>query len=252
MSYDRPDSKAESLYDHLAELRKRLINCCLILMVATGICYGFSEYLFNFVREPIAHFLPDGGLIYTGPMDKFIAHLKLAFLSGVITSCPFWLYQIWKFIAPGLYSNERKYSAVFIIAGSILFLLGTMFSYFIALPMAFEFLMGFGGDIDKPMISIDQYMSFFTQMSLMFGLSFELPLIIVVLGVMGIISQAFLRKNRKYAIMVLAIGAAIITPPDVLSMLMMLGPLWVLFEIAIFIVGFFEKKRAAVVVNELE
>lgn len=237
-------SRTETLHDHLTDLRKRLINCILILFVATGLCYGFSEKIFDFVRAPIAPYLQDGGLIYTGPLDKFLAHIKLSLLAGVLVSCPFWLYQVWKFVAPGLYQTERKYGVGFIVSGSFLFVLGSAFSYWIALPMAFNFLMTFGGEVDKPMISIDQYMGFFTQMCLMFGIAFELPLVIVLLGMMGIVSQAFLRKNRRYAIMTIAIFAAIITPPDILSMVMMLGPMWFLFELAVLIVGIFEKKRA--------
>ncbi|MEN0057805.1 MAG: twin-arginine translocase subunit TatC [Bdellovibrio sp.] len=252
MKREELDSKAQSLYEHLAELRKRLINCAYILVIATGICYGFSEKIFDFVRAPIAPYLPGGGLIYTGPLDKFIAHLKLSFVCGILISCPFWLHQIWLFVAPGLYAKERKYSMGFIVAGTFLFLLGAVFSYYVALPMAFQFLMSFGGDIDKPMISIDQYMGFFTQMCLMFGVAFELPLVIVVLGMMGIVSQEFLRKNRRYAIMTIAVIAAVITPPDLLSMVMMLAPMWILFESAVLIVGIFEQKRNVSTLNERE
>ncbi|WP_415063621.1 twin-arginine translocase subunit TatC [Bdellovibrio sp.] len=253
MRSEELDSKAQSLYEHLADLRKRLINCAYILVIATGICYGFSEKIFNFVRAPIAPYLPGGGLIYTGPLDKFIAHLKLAFVCGILVSCPFWLYQVWKFIAPGLYAKERRYTLGFILSGTGLFLLGALFSYYIALPMAFQFLMTFGGDIDKPMISIDQYMGFFTQMCLMFGVAFELPLVIVVLGMLGVVSQAFLKKNRRYAIMTIAVIAAVITPPDLLSMIMMLAPMWLLFEISVVIVGVFENKRdLAQRINERE
>lgn len=254
MRREELDSKAQSLYEHLSDLRKCLINCVWILLIATGICYGFSEKIFDFVREPIRPYLPDGGLIYTGPLDKFIAHLKLSLVCGILISCPFWLYQVWNFIAPGLYSKERKYTLGFIVSGTGLFVLGAAFSYWIALPMAFKFLMTFGGDIDKPMISIDQYMGFFTQLCLMFGVAFELPLVIVVLGMMGIVSQSFLRKNRRYAIMTIAVIAAIITPPDLLSMVMMLAPMWVLYEAAVLIVGVFEKKRSedTYAVNERE
>lgn len=253
MKREELDTKAQSLYEHLSDLRKCLINCVWILVIATCICYGFSEKIFDFVREPIRPFLPGGGLIYTGPMDKFVAHLKLSVVAGVLLSCPFWLYQIWKFIAPGLYAKERRYMLGFIISGTFLFVLGAAFSYWIALPMAFEFLMGFGGDVDKPMISIDQYMGFFTQLCLMFGVAFELPLVIVVLGMFGIVSQSFLRKNRRYAVMIIAIIAAILTPPDILSMTMMLVPMWILFEAAVLIVGVFERKREAVhAVNQRE
>ena len=146
-------------------------------------------------------------------------------------------------MAPGLYAKERRYALGFVVSGSVLFVLGAVFSYYIALPMAFQFLMTFGGDIDKPMISIDQYMSFFTQMCLMFGVAFELPLIIVILGMLGLVSQDFLKRNRRYAIMTLAVVSAVITPPDLLSMVMMLVPMLLLFEAGVFIVGLFEKKR---------
>jgi len=247
------EGSGQSLIEHLAELRTRLVQCAFILIVATGICYSFSEKIFNFVRAPIAPYLPGGGLIYTGPMDKFIAHLKLSFVCGILISCPLWLYQVWLFVAPGLYQKEKRYTAGFIISGTGLFLLGAAFSYWIALPMAFQFLMTYGGDVDKPMISIDQYMGFFTQLCLMFGVAFELPLVIVVLGMMGIVSQAFLRKNRRYAVMTIAVIAAVITPPDLLSMIMMLAPMLILFEAAVIIVGIFEKKREEELsVNERE
>lgn len=253
MRSDELDSKAQSLYEHLSELRSRIINCVYILVISTSFCYAYSETIFNYVRKPIAAYLPGGGLIYTGPLDKFIAHLKLSVVCGILVACPFLLYQVWKFIAPGLYAKERKYAIGFILSGTGLFFLGAAFSYFIALPMAFEFLMSFGGDVDKPMISIDQYMGFFTQMCLMFGVAFELPLVIIVLGMMGIVSQAFLRKNRRYAVMIIAILAAVITPPDVLSMILMLAPMWLLFEVSVFVVGIFESKRTeAQRVNERE
>lgn len=252
-SSEELDSKGQSLFEHLAELRIRLVYSAYILIVATGICYGFSEHIFNFIRAPIQPYLPGGGLIYTGPLDKFLAHIKIAFVCGIIISCPLWLYQVWKFVAPGLYQREKKYTFGFIISGTLLFLLGAAFSYWVVLPMAFHFLMNFGGNIDKPMISIDQYLGFFTQMCLMFGVSFELPLIISILGMMGIVSQKFLKEKRRYAIMGLAIAAAIITPPDLMSMLMMLVPMIALYEIGVLVVGIFERSRAAEArVNERE
>ncbi len=253
MSNEEVDLKGQSLFEHLGELRIRLVYCAYILIIATGICYGFSEHIFNFIRAPIQPYLPNGGLIYTGPLDKFIAHIKIAFVCGIIISCPLWLYQVWKFVAPGLYSNEKKYTVGFIFSGTVLFLLGASFSYWVVLPMAFHFLMNFGGNIDKPMISIDQYLGFFTQMCLMFGVSFELPLIISILGMMGIVSQKFLKEKRRYAVMILAIASAIITPPDLMSMIMMLIPMLALYELGVIVVGVFERKRNAEMrVNERE
>ncbi|MGZ3742902.1 MAG: twin-arginine translocase subunit TatC [Pseudobdellovibrionaceae bacterium] len=249
---DQMDEKHQTLVEHLGELRTRIIFCAYALFIATAICYGFSENIFNFVRQPITPYLTNGGLIYTAPMDKFVAHLKISFVCGVIISCPFWLYQIWLFVAPGLYKKEKNYSVGFILAGTLLFLLGVSFSYFVVLPMAFHFLMTYGGEVDKPMITIDHYLGFFTQMCLMFGAAFELPLILIILGMLGIVSQKFLREKRRYALMILAVASAIITPPDLLSMMMMLGPMIILYEVAVFFVGFFEKKNTLAAVNERE
>lgn len=233
----------QTLMDHLVELRSRLMKSLVFVFIATIGAYNFSTEIFDFIRMPILPYLPESGLVFTGPTDKFVAHLKVSFFTGVIFSCPFWLFQAWKFIAPGLYTNEKRYSAAFIGVGSILFLLGIVFAYFVVFPIAFEFLLGFGGETDRPMITIDQYLSFFLFSSLMFGVAFELPLIIVILGMLGVVSSKFLREKRRFAIVGLAVFAAILTPPDVLSMSLMLGPMVIMYEISAWIVALFEKKR---------
>lgn len=237
------DDKGQALVGHLADLRVCVVNSLLGLLFGAVICYWQSEKIFDFIRLPVQAYLPNQGLVYTGPLDKFLAHIKISLICGLILSCPFWLYQIWRFVAPGLYQKEQRYMVSFIAAGTSLFLAGFAFAYYVVLPMAFKFLFSFGGDIDKPMITIDHYLSFFTQMSLMFGLSFELPLILVILGMLEIISHDFLKRNRRYAVVALALVAAIITPPDLMSMIMMLVPLVALYEISVVIVGIVEKKR---------
>lgn len=232
-----------TLIEHLGELRTRLVQCLAVILVATFVCFHFAEHIFNFIRQPIQPYLPQGGLIYTGPLDKFLAFIKIAVMGGVIVSCPIWLYQIWSFVAPGLYKREKKYAAAFIGAGSILFVGGVCFAYFVVLPMAFHFLMTFGGDADKPMIAIDSYLSFVTQITVMFGVAFELPLAITLLGMMGLVSARFLHEKRRYAIMAMAVASAIITPPDLLSMLLMLGPMWLLYELGLVVVYLIERKR---------
>ncbi len=232
-----------TLTDHLTELRKRLINSLYALLVFTAVAYEYSKELFDFIRKPIEKYLPAGGLVYTAPMDKFMAHFKLAIVAGVIGSCPFWLYQLWKFVAPGLYKNERKYMTAFISLGSILFMSGVAFSYYVALPMTFDFLFTFGGEQDKPMITIDHYLDFVSQFALMFGVSFELPLILTLFAMAGLVSQRFLIDKGRYAVMILAIIAALITPPDVMSMTVMLIPLIALYYIGVIMVGFVQKKK---------
>lgn len=245
---DRPPedfSSNQTLVGHLTELRVRLVYSLYGIILGFALCYGFSEKLFDIVRAPIQPYLPQGGLIFTGPMDKFMAHLKLAFVGGIMLSCPFWLYQVWLFVAPALYKKERKYAVGFIFAGSLLFVSGVSFTYFIVLPMAFKFLMTFGGTTDQAMIAIDQYLSFFTHTALAFGAAFEMPLIISTLGLLGIVSKKFLQEKRRYAVMAIAVVAAIITPPDLMSMILMLVPMWGLYEISIIVVGIFEKKKSA-------
>lgn len=233
----------QTLFDHLAELRDRIINSLLGVLAGMAASWSVSEKIFNIIRDPIAPYLPSGGLVFTAPMDKFLAHIKISLFAGVVLSCPFWMFQLWKFVSPGLYTKEKKYAAGFIVSGSVLFLIGVMFSYFIVFPMAFKFLMTFGGEVDKPLITIEHYLSFVTTTALAFGVSFELPLILVILGLMGIISQKALKEKRRFAIVGLAIVSAIITPPDLLSMVMMLIPMWFLYELSVLLVGFFERKN---------
>jgi sec-independent protein translocase protein TatC len=244
MQYDPNDpSQGQTLIEHLSELRDRLIKAAWAIAVGTLLCWAFSETIFNIVRQPIAPFLDVGGLVFTNPIDKFMAHLKVATLGGIVLACPVWIYQAWMFVAPGLYSHERKYSIMFITAGSVLFMVGFCFAYFLVLPTAFKFLLTFGGTTDKPMITINEYLSFFMTTTLVFGAAFELPMVIVCLGAIGIVDQRFLRTNRRYAVVAMAVLSAIITPPDLLSMLLLLVPLWTLYEISILLVGMIAKKK---------
>jgi sec-independent protein translocase protein TatC len=243
MSESNTEQQLQTLTDHLVELRDRLIKSAWAVALFAIICFTFSEHLFDFIRAPIAQHLAGGGLIFTNPMDKFVAHIKVSLMCGVILACPVWIYQAWRFIAPGLYANEKKYSTLFIAAGTGLFATGVMFAYFLVLPTAFHYLLTFGGTVDKPMITINEYLSFFTTMILVFGGAFELPLVIVVLGAIGLVSAQSLRAKRRFAIVALAIFAAVITPPDALSMLLLLVPLVGLYEISILLVAMVDKKR---------
>ena len=232
-----------SLIEHLVELRTRVIRSLWIVMLGFGACYGFNEPIFNFLRAPIEKFLPTGGLIYTGVMENFMAHVKVSFMAAILLTSPFWLWQVWKFIAPGLYSHERRYAMGFLASAVSLFTGGAAFAYYLACPMAFKFLFTFGGTNDKPMITIDNYLDFMLKLVLAFGASFELPVILVFLGMMGIVDHKMLSENRRYAIVVIAVISAIITPPDAVSMLSLMAPLWFLFEVSVLLVRFFEMKN---------
>lgn len=235
----------QSLVDHLTELRNRLIRALLAIAIGAFASWNYSEQIFDFIRQPIMPYLPEGGLVFTGMMDKFMAHLKLSILSGFILTCPIWLYQVWAFVAPGLYKNERGYAVSFLSFGSVLFISGAAFVYFLVYPMAFDYLMNFGGATDKPMITIDSYVSFFFTTTLIFGLAFELPLVLVILAMVGLIDQSFLRKNRRYAIVLLSVICAVITPPDLISMIMLFMPMMLLYEGSIWIIMLISKKNLA-------
>ena len=233
-----------SIFEHLHELRIRLTKSAYGIFVGMICCWIFSDQIFNYLRAPIAKFLPTGGLVFTAPMDKFMAHVKIAFVGGMMLAAPFWLYQLWSFIAPALYKKERKMASGFVIFGTIQFLVGLAFSDYVVLPMAFNFLMNFGGDVDKPMITIDNYLGFLTHTAIVFGLCFQMPVIISFLGLIGIVSQRFLREKRRYAIMVISIVAAIAAPPDAMSMVMLLAPMILLYEISILVVGYLERSKS--------
>lgn len=231
-----------TLVEHLTELRTRLIRGLLAILVFAIGAWNFSEVLFDIVRAPILPYLPQEGLVFTAPMDKFLAHIKVAILSGVILSCPIWIYQTWKFIAPGLYKNERKFGLYFIFFGSFLFLSGVSFVYFVVYPLAFEFLLNFGGATDSAMITISDYLSFFMTTTLLFGAAFEMPLILTILGIAGIVTSDFLRSIRRFAIVIICVVSAFITPPDVMSMVLLVLPLIGLYEVSILLVGWLGKK----------
>lgn len=232
-----------TLIAHIRELRTRLYRAAIFIFLGVSLCWGFSDRIFDFVREPAVKYLPSGGLFFTAPMDKFMAHLNLSIVAGLILAAPFWLYQLWKFISPALYKNEKKVITGFVFFGTLQFLVGVAFCYYVVLPGAIEFLFNFGGDVDKPMITIREYIGFFTQMSVMFGLTFEIPVVLTFLGFLGIVSQAFLKEHRRYSIVINAVIAAVAAPPDTYSMVLLMIPLLIMYEISIISVGIFEKKK---------
>ena len=231
-------SENDGLIHHLYELRIVLIKSFLIIFLGSLACWYFSDFLFSLIRNPISEHLRTKGLIYTGITDKFLAHMKIALLGGIISTCPLWLFQVWKFISPGLYKTERKLTLFFVGFGTSLFLSGILFAYFVIYPLAFNFLLNFGDGTDIPMITINKYLSFFATTTLMFGIAFELPLILVILNILGVVDTKSLTKYRGYAYVILATLSAFITPPDVVSMMLFMLPMALLYEISIALVRY--------------
>ncbi len=238
----------KSLVDHLRDLRSVVIYSLIYIVIGMCISWTYREELFDIIRKPISPFLKSsgGGLVYTNIMESFMAYVKVAFVGGVIISCPFWMHQIWRFVSPALYKEEKKSALLFIFFGTVLFIGGICFAYFAVYPFMFEFLFSFGSGKDQAMIKISEYLGFFVQTTLLFGVAFEMPLIITILGILGFVSAKFLRQNRRYAILFISIISAVLTPPDPLSMMMMMIPLCSLFEISIFSVQYLERKESKI------
>jgi sec-independent protein translocase protein TatC len=229
---------------HLEELRKRLITCFIAVGVGFVVSFGFKERLFNILVHPLIKVMKDGEtLIYTGLPEAFFTYLKVAFLTGLIVASPIILYQFWMFVAPGLYKTERRMMAPVVLLSSLFFIGGALFGYFIVFPWGFKFFLGFATDTIRPLPSMREYFGFSAKLLLAFGLVFELPIILTFLAKLGIVSVEFLKKNRKYAILIFFAGAAILTPPDVITQIMMALPLMALYEISIIGAKLFGKKK---------
>jgi sec-independent protein translocase protein TatC len=239
---DRDDKTP--LMRHLEELRKRLIACAIGIAACFAVTYAFSEKLFEILAYPLKANLPQGErLIYTNLPEMFFVYIKTALVAAVLMAIPFVFYQAWMFVAPGLYRNEKRYVLPFVIASTLLFVGGALFGYFVVFPFGFRFFLGFSNEYIQALPSVKQYFSLSIKLLLGFGIIFELPVAAFFLSRMGILSADLLRKQRKYAILLIFIVAAILTPPDVITQFMMAGPLLVLYELSVIIVKVAGKKR---------
>jgi sec-independent protein translocase protein TatC len=223
--------------DHLEELRTRLVYSIIAVGVGFFACWGFREKIYGVMQKPImdalkAHGMSDK-LVYLNPVEPFNLYLKIAALAGLFLTSPFVLYQVWMFISPGLYRHEKRYVMPFMASTIALFTAGGYFGYRIVYPRALDFLIGFGSQF-QPMITIGEYTSLFLSIVLGMGLIFEMPILIFFLALMGIVSAGFMLKNFRYAILVIFIVAAIVTPtPDVLNMCIFAAPMIALYALSI-------------------
>ncbi len=218
---------------HLDELRSRLIKSFIAVGAGFGLCYAFKETLFEILLYPLIRVMPEGGkLIFTGIPEAFFTYLKVSFLAGIILASPVLLYQFWMFVAPGLYHKERRVLGPIIAVTSFFFIGGALFGYFVVFPSGFKFLLSFGADFIRTLPSMREYLDFSTKLLFIFGLLFELPVALTGLARLGIVSVEYLKRNRKYAVILAFVVGAFLTP-DVVSMILMALPLMVLYEIGI-------------------
>jgi sec-independent protein translocase protein TatC len=229
---------------HLEELRKRLIVCFIAVGIGFVGAYGFKEKLFQVLTAPLVRVMESGDtLIFTNLPEAFFTYLKVSFLAGLLVASPVILYQFWMFVAPGLYQRERRVLLPIVFLSTLFFLGGSLFGYFIVFPWGFQFFLGFATETIRPLPSMREYLSFSAKLLLAFGVVFEMPLVLTAMARLGIVSVDFLKKNRKYAILLFFIGAAILTPPDVITQIMMALPLMLLYEFSIIGARIFAPKK---------
>src|SRR5271157_4795876 len=229
---------------HLKELRDRLIVCVIAVGVAFIITYGFKEKLFGFLMHPFVQVMPPGSsFIFTNITEAFITYFKIAIVAAVFLGSPVLLYEIWMFVAPGLYEKEKNYVYPFIIFGSLLFVAGALFCYFIVMPVLFRFFVGYASEFVVPMPSLKEYMGLALKLLITFGFIFLMPLVAYYLSKAGIINYRLLSSKRRYAILGIFVLSAIITPPEMTSQLLIVLPLIGLYEVSIIIARIFGKKK---------
>jgi sec-independent protein translocase protein TatC len=224
--------------EHLEELRTRLVRSAIAVASGTGICWGYRERIYGVMQKPImdalrAQHLPEK-LVYLNPIDPFNLYLKISMLAGLFLTSPFVLYQVWMFISPGLYRKEKKYVLPFMVSTITLFTLGGYFGYSVAYPRALDFfVVKFNGQF-QPMITINEYTQLFLSIVAGMGVIFELPILVFFLAFLGIMSPSFMIKNFRYAILVIFILAAIVTPtPDIVNMCIFAAPMLALYALSI-------------------
>jgi sec-independent protein translocase protein TatC len=233
--------------DHLEELRKRIVYSIVAVAVGTGLSWGYRERIYAVMQKPIMDALRNHGLaeklVYLNPTDPFNLYLKIAMLAGLFLTSPFVLYQVWMFISPGLYRNEKRYVMPFMFSTITLFTLGGYFGYRIAYPRALDFFIGFSGQF-QPMITVGEYTQLFLSIVLGMGLIFEMPILVFFLAFMGIMTPSFMIKNFRYAILVIFVLAAIVTPtPDIVNMCVFAAPMLALYALSIGVAWMFHPKQ---------
>jgi sec-independent protein translocase protein TatC len=244
-----------SLFDHLEELRKRILWSVVTLAVAFGPCWYYNRKIFRFLVAPIEKIQPGIKLSFLALTDPFILYFKMSALAAVFIASPVLLYQVWAFVAPGLYRREKRLALPFVMATTTFFLAGGAFGYYVAFPAAARFLLGMGQDL-QPVIEAGKYFGFLLTVLLGLGLMFELPILVLLLSLIGVVTPRFLLKYFRHAVVVIFIGAAIVTPtPDVVNLCIFAVPaigLYLLGVGAAYMAARFRKKNEAESTEELE
>ena len=249
-----PDHDADDLHDpagkmsfldHLDELRKRIIRSVIAIVAGFVLAFFFIQQLFDFIMKPLQATLPAGGkLVYTEPTEAFVLYIKIAGIGGLLLASPVVFAQVWGFIAPGLYKNERKMAVPFVVLSTVFFITGAAFSHYVVFPMAWKFFVAFGSDYLAFMPRIEPAFSMYLKLLLGMGLVFQMPTLVLFLARFGIVTAGWLLKNLKYAILIIFIVSAVVTPGgDPMSQTAMAIPMVLLYFISIFLAWVFGKKK---------
>lgn len=233
-----------TLTAHLQELRKRLVIALAAVAIGFLLSYPYAQEIFDLLARPLYRLMPaDKSLIFTGYSEAFFLYLKLAFFSGTVIASPVLLYQVWAFVAPGLYAHEKKSAIPFIAFSTLFFAGGLLFAYFAVFPVAFKFFLGYDSEFISAVPDMGEYFSFAARLLFAFGLVFQFPVVMCFLAKIHVVSTWILRRNRKYAVLLIFILSALITPtPDIVNQLLMAGPLMLLYELSIFLIWLMERK----------
>jgi len=236
-----------SFLDHLDELRRRIIYAVISITVGFVVAFVFIDEIFNFIMQPLQQMLPPGGtLIYTDPTEAFILYIKIALIAGLLLASPAVMLQVWLFVAPGLYSNEKKWAIPFVAMSSFFFVLGAAFSHYVVFPLTWRFFVSFTTDILTFMPRIEPAFSIYLRLLFAFGLVFQMPTLVLFLARMGMISARFLISNFKYAVLIMVVISAVVTPDGGgVSLVAMTGPMILLYGLSIVLAWIFGKKRTA-------
>jgi len=230
----------DDLKPHIADLRKRLTISTITVVVMFFACFSFYEPILEWMMAPVKHALPAGtSMIAVEIQETFFTAMKVAFFGGFIISLPVIFWQLWLFLAPGLYDHEKKLVVPFVFFATLMFLLGASFAYYIVVPIGFDFLIAFGNSVVSVLPSIGKYVGFFTKLLIGFGIAFELPVITFFLAKIGIVNDQMLKDFFRYAVVLIFIISAILTPPDVISQVLMAAPLLILYGVSIYIAKVF-------------
>ncbi|MBZ5499195.1 MAG: twin-arginine translocase subunit TatC [Acidobacteriia bacterium] len=241
---EEEESGKMSFLEHLDELRKRLVRIIAYLGIGFIASWYFSKAIFHFLDKPLREQLPPGvNLVFTNPTEAFVLYMKIAFVTGIFLTIPFSLYEVWKFISPGLYRREKRYVVPFMVSSVVLFAAGATFCYAYVLPQAYRFLIGFGADF-TPMITITEYYDLTLMMLLGFGLIFEMPVIVAFLSIWGLVSAHFLWSKFKYSIVGMVALAAVLSPTgDAFNLMIWSAPMIVLYLLSIGVAALFGWRR---------